>query len=110
MSEERIVLNGINALTGEYLVPLGKADIKREGTDLTIVTWSREVLFSLEAAAKLADEGISAEVVDLRSLVPLDKETMLSSVRKTRHCLVVHRERVRAAGARPPHGGRDHPA
>src|SRR3977135_3573861 len=57
--------------TGEYLVPLGKADIKRPGTDLTIVTWSREVLFSLEAAETLAADGIEVEVIDLRSLVPL---------------------------------------
>src|SRR5207244_5171627 len=67
--------------SGEHLVPLGKADVKREGTDVTIVTWSREVLFSLEAAARLADEGIDAEVVDVRSLVPLDKDTILASVR-----------------------------
>ena len=83
--------------TGEYLIPLGKADVKREGTDVTIVTWSREVLFSLEAAATLAEEGISAEVVDVRSLVPLDKETILSSVRKTRRCLVVH-EAIKRGG------------
>ena len=83
--------------TGEYLIPLGKADIKREGTDVTIVTWSREVLFSLEAAAALAEEGISAEVVDVRSLVPLDKETILASVRKTRRCLVVH-EAIKRGG------------
>ena len=83
--------------TGEHLVPLGKADLKRIGTDLTIVTWSREVLFSLEAAAKLAEEGIEAEVVDLRSLVPLDKEAILSSVRKTRRVLVVH-EAIKRGG------------
>src|SRR4030088_1234665 len=83
--------------TGHYVVPLGKADIKRSGDDLTIITWSREVIFSLEAAAKLADEGISAEVVDLRSLVPLDKEAILSSVRRTRHCLVVH-EAIKRGG------------
>src|SRR5438552_1923289 len=75
---------------GEHVVPLGKADIKRAGTDLTIVTWSREMLFSLEAAAKLAADGISAEVVDVRTLVPLDRETILGSVRKTHRLLVVH--------------------
>jgi len=68
--------------TGEHLVPLGRADIKREGTDLTIVTWSREVLFALEAAATLAAEGISAEVVDVRSLVPLDVGAVLDSVQR----------------------------
>ncbi len=83
--------------TGEHVVPLGKADVKREGTDVTIVTWSREVLFSLEAAAKLADEGINAEVVDVRSLVPLDKDTILASVRKTRRVLVVH-EAIKRGG------------
>jgi pyruvate dehydrogenase E1 component beta subunit len=82
---------------GEHLVPLGHADVKREGSDVTIVTWSREVLFSLDAAAKLADEGISAEVVDVRSLVPLDKETILASVRKTRRVLVVH-EAIKRGG------------
>ena len=83
--------------SGEHLVPLGKADVKREGTDVTIVTWSREVLFSLEAAAKLADDGIDAEVVDVRSLVPLDKDAILASVRKTRRVLVVH-EAIKRGG------------
>ncbi|MBF6606137.1 MAG: alpha-ketoacid dehydrogenase subunit beta [Chloroflexi bacterium] len=82
---------------GEYVVPLGKADVKRVGSDLTIVTWSREVLFALEAAAKLADEGVEAEIVDLRSLVPLDRETILASVRKTRRLLVVH-EAIKRGG------------
>ncbi|MHB8459682.1 MAG: alpha-ketoacid dehydrogenase subunit beta [Candidatus Limnocylindrales bacterium] len=82
---------------GEYVVPLGKADVKRVGSDLTIVTWSREVLFALEAAAKLADEGVEAEIVDLRSLVPLDREAILASVRKTRRLLVVH-EAIKRGG------------
>jgi pyruvate/2-oxoglutarate/acetoin dehydrogenase E1 component len=83
--------------TGEYLVPLGKADVRRPGTDLTIVTWSREVLFSLEAAEKLAADGIEAEVVDLRTLVPLDRDAVLSSVRKTHRLLVVH-EAIKRGG------------
>ncbi|MEO8228728.1 MAG: alpha-ketoacid dehydrogenase subunit beta [Chloroflexota bacterium] len=82
---------------GEYVVPLGKADMKREGSDLTIVTWSREVLFALEAAAKLAAEGVDAEVIDLRTLVPLDRAAILSSVRKTRRLLVVH-EAIKRGG------------
>jgi pyruvate/2-oxoglutarate/acetoin dehydrogenase E1 component len=82
---------------GEYVVPLGKADVKREGSDLTIVTWSREVLFALEAAATLAEEGVDAEVIDLRTLVPLDREAILASVRKTRRLLVVH-EAIRRGG------------
>lgn len=76
--------------TGEHLVPLGRADTKRAGRDLTIVTWSRHVLFALEAAGQLAAEGIEAEVVDLRSLVPLDRDAVLASVRKTHRLLVVH--------------------
>jgi pyruvate dehydrogenase E1 component beta subunit len=83
--------------TGEHLVPLGKADVKRAGTDLTIVTWSREVLFSLEAAEKLAADGIEAEVIDLRSLVPLDRDAVLASVRKTHRLLVVH-EAIKRGG------------
>src|SRR6058998_1934003 len=65
--------------TGEHIVPLGTAHVKRAGSDLTIVTWSREVLFALEAAATLADQGIAAEVVDLRTLVPLDAGAILAS-------------------------------
>lgn len=68
---------------GDYTIPLGLADIKREGTDVSIITYSRMVLRALEAADKLAKEGISAEVVDLRSLKPLDMETVAQSVRKT---------------------------
>ena len=82
---------------GEYVVPLGKADVKRQGSDLTIVTWSREVLFALEAATRLAAEGVEAEVIDLRTLVPLDRETLLASVRKTRRLLVVH-EAIKRGG------------
>jgi pyruvate/2-oxoglutarate/acetoin dehydrogenase E1 component len=82
---------------GEHVIPLGKADIKREGRDLTIVTWSREVLFALEAAETLAAEGVDAEVIDLRTLVPLDRETILASVRKTRRLLVVH-EAIKRGG------------
>src|SRR5437870_2588244 len=83
--------------TGEYLVPLGRAEVKRAGTQLTIVTWSREVLFSLEAAEKLAADGIEAEVIDLRSLVPLDRDVILASVRKTHRLLVVH-EAIKRGG------------
>ena len=82
---------------GEHLVPLGHADVKRAGTDLTIVTWSREVLFALDAAARLAEEGIEAEVIDLRTLVPLDSAAILESVRRTHRVLVVH-EAVRRGG------------
>ncbi len=74
----------------EYLVPLGVAEVKRPGSDVTIVTYSRMVLLALAAAEKLAAEGISAEVIDLRSLVPLDMETVLASVRKTSRLVVAH--------------------
>jgi pyruvate/2-oxoglutarate/acetoin dehydrogenase E1 component/TPP-dependent pyruvate/acetoin dehydrogenase alpha subunit len=69
--------------TEDYAIPLGVADVKREGADVTIVSYSRMVLRALEAADKLAKEGISAEVVDLRTLKPLDLETVVASVRKT---------------------------
>ncbi len=75
---------------GEYTVPLGVADVKREGTDVTIVAYSRMVLLALEAAEDLAKEGISVEVVDPRSLKPLDSETIIGSVKKTGRAVVVH--------------------
>ena len=75
---------------GEYVIPLGKADIKREGKDATVVATSRMVYFALEAAAKLAAEGIECEIVDPRTLVPLDKEAILESVAKTGRLVVVH--------------------
>ncbi|MGB9867758.1 MAG: alpha-ketoacid dehydrogenase subunit beta [Bacillota bacterium] len=72
-----------------YTVPIGKADIKREGKHATVVTVSMGVYQALEAAKELEQEGISIEVLDLRSLVPLDREAIVSSVKKTRHLLVV---------------------
>ena len=72
-----------------YVVPIGKADVKRAGTDVTIVTVSLMVHRALDAADALAAEGIEAEVLDLRSLVPLDREAIAESVRKTRRLLVV---------------------
>lgn len=74
----------------DYVIPLGVADVKREGNDATIVALSRMVLYSLEAAKELEKEGIDVEVIDLRSLVPLDIETVLRSVRKTNRLVVVH--------------------
>jgi pyruvate dehydrogenase E1 component beta subunit len=82
---------------GEFLVPLGQAEIKRPGRDLTLVTYSRMTLICLEAAAALEKEGISVEVVDLRSLVPLDKATILESARRTGRVIVVH-EAARRGG------------
>src|SRR5713226_671475 len=76
----------------EYTVPLGKAIVRREGRDLTIVTYAAMMHTSLEAAELLAKEGIEAEVVDLRTLLPLDRETLLASVKKTNKLLVVHED------------------
>lgn len=74
----------------DYTIPLGVADVKRQGSDVTIVSYSRTMLLALAAAERLAQEGIEAEVIDLRSLVPLDRETVLQSVRKTGRLVVAH--------------------
>jgi pyruvate dehydrogenase E1 component beta subunit len=80
--------------TEEYLIPLGKADVKREGTDLTIVTYGRCVLHSLAAADLLQKEhDISVEVVDLRTIRPLDIDTVLASVAKTHRVLIVEEQK-----------------
>jgi len=81
----------------EYVIPLGKAEVKREGSDVTLISWSLMALKCLEAAAVLAGEGVSVEVVDLRTLTPLDKETVLNSARKTGRVAVVH-EAVKRGG------------
>jgi len=88
---EHKVLYGMEGEVPEdnYVIPLGVADVKREGNDLTIVTLGRMVHFSLEAAEKLTGDGVEVEVVDLRSLSPLDEETILASVRKTHRLIVV---------------------
>lgn len=75
---------------GDYLTPIGKARLCREGTDLTIVTYSIMVGKAMAAAEQLAERGISAEVIDLRTIAPLDREAILASVRKTRRLVVVH--------------------
>lgn len=82
---------------GEYVVPLGSADVKREGSDITVISWGRQTNEALSAAETLAAEGISVEVVDPRTLVPLDRETILNSVRKTHRALITH-EAVERAG------------
>jgi acetoin:2,6-dichlorophenolindophenol oxidoreductase subunit beta len=75
--------------TGEYTIPFGKANVAREGDKLTIVATSSMVLRSCEAAAELAKEGMSVEVVDVRTLVPFDKQTIIDSVKKTGRLLIV---------------------
>jgi 2-oxoisovalerate dehydrogenase E1 component beta subunit len=81
----------------EYTVPLGKLAVRRPGRDLTIATYGAMALNSLEAAEELAKEGIEAEVLDLRTLMPLDRQGIIDSVRKTNKLLVVH-EDVRSGG------------
>lgn len=76
----------------EFLVPIGKADIKRTGQDVTIISYSRSLITSLKAAEKLAEEGIDAEVVDLRTIRPLDLETLLASVVKTHRAVIVEED------------------
>lgn len=82
---------------GEYTIPLGKADIKREGKDVTIVATAQAVHTALSAAEKLARDGISVEVLDPRTLSPLDEDAILESVRKTHRLVIVH-EAVKFAG------------
>lgn len=81
----------------DYTIPLGAADIKREGGDLSFITYGRCVQMCLEAAEKLAEKGIDAEVLDLRTLSPLDKEAIVRTAKKTGHVVVVH-EAVRFGG------------
>ena len=73
----------------EYTIPLGVADIKREGTDVTIIAWSKMVAVALKAADQLAADGISCEIVDPRTLRPLDDAPILASVRKTNRCVIL---------------------
>jgi len=74
---------------GEHVVPLGLADVKREGGDVTIICHSKSVSVSLKAAEQLAKDGINAEVLDLRTIRPMDTEAVLNSVAKTHRCVVV---------------------
>lgn len=81
----------------EYCIPFGSASLRREGKDVTIIAWSRQVEYALTAAEKLAAGGVSAEVIDLRSLVPLDFDTIAASVRKTGR-VVIAEECVKRGG------------
>jgi 2-oxoisovalerate dehydrogenase E1 component len=78
----------------DFAVPFGKARIRREGTDLTILAYGTPVHFALEAAAKLEKEGKSVEVIDLRSLSPLDTEAIVKSIKKTHRLLIAHEDKV----------------
>jgi 2-oxoisovalerate dehydrogenase E1 component beta subunit len=77
---------------GDLITPIGKARIAREGRDCSIVTWSAMVWKALEAAELLAQDGISVEVIDLRTLLPLDDEAIVATVKKTNRVLVAHED------------------
>ncbi|GBF72682.1 alpha-ketoacid dehydrogenase subunit beta [Paenibacillus sp. 598K] len=76
----------------DYIVPIGKANVLREGEDLTVIGYSLPLHYTMEAAAELEQEGISAHVLDLRTLQPLDKDAILSAVRKTGKVLIIHED------------------
>ncbi len=81
----------------DYIVPIGKAAIRREGTDLSIITYGAMVYTALEAAERLEQEGLDVEVIDLRTLMPFDRETILESVKKTSKVIILH-EATRTGG------------
>ena len=95
--EPKVLYNSAQAkapVPEEFAVPFGQARIRREGRDLTVLAYGTPVHFALEAASRLEKEGVSVEVVDLRSLSPLDTRTIFASVRKTHRALVVHEDKV----------------
>lgn len=88
--ESEVMLSDRGEVPAEpYALPLGVADVKREGRDVTLVCWSKMVKLCLKAAEDLAGEGIDAEVIDLRTLRPLDEKTLAASIGKTHRCVVV---------------------
>jgi pyruvate/2-oxoglutarate/acetoin dehydrogenase E1 component len=76
--------------TEDYIVPIGKANIRRAGSDLTIITWGAMIYVADDAAADLAKDGVSVEVIDLRSIIPFDEEAILNSVAKTNRVIILH--------------------
>ncbi len=108
---ENILCYGLTAEAPEagYRVPLGKAAIVKDGTDCSIITYGRTVIDALDVAAQLTEEGISAEVIDLRTIAPYDEETVLMSVRKTGRAVVLH-EAVKAYGTGAEISARIHEA
>jgi len=76
----------------DYVVPIGKADVKREGKDISLITYGMGVHWALEAAQKLSTEGVEVDIVDLRTLLPLDTASIFSSVKKTGKVLIVHED------------------
>ncbi len=79
---------------GDYTIPIGVADVKRPGSDMTVVSYGLTIHYCLEAAEQLSGDGINVEVVDLRTLTPLDTETVLESVKKTGKLLIVHEDNI----------------
>lgn len=95
--EPKSLYNSKQAMTPvpeDFEVPFGKARVRREGSDLTVITYGNTTHMCLEAAEKLAGEGYNVEVVDLRSLIPLDEEAIINSIKKTSRCLIVHEDKV----------------
>jgi len=89
--QHKKLFNQTGPVTEEkYITPIGKAAVRREGTDITLLTYSRMTYFCKEAARELAQQGIQAEIIDLRTLVPLDFPAIVESIRKTRHAVIVH--------------------
>jgi 2-oxoisovalerate dehydrogenase E1 component beta subunit len=76
----------------DYIVPIGKADVKRKGHDISLITYGAMVHLALEAAELLAKDGIELEIIDLRTLIPLDKDTVFQSVRKTSKAILLHED------------------
>jgi 2-oxoisovalerate dehydrogenase E1 component beta subunit len=74
----------------DYIVPIGKANVRRRGRDLTIITWGAMIYLAEEAAAELARENVSVEIIDLRSILPFDEEAILDSVAKTNRVMILH--------------------
>ncbi|MHB9141303.1 MAG: transketolase C-terminal domain-containing protein, partial [Paludibacter sp.] len=83
-----------SVIPDDFEVPFGKARVRREGEDLLMITYGNTTHMCIEAAERLAKEGVSVEVIDLRSLVPLDKETILNSVKRIGKVVVVHEDKV----------------
>ena len=95
--EPKSLYNSKQAMTSipeDFEVPFGKARVRRSGKDLTVISYGNTIHMCLEAAEKLATEGFDVEVVDLRSIVPLDEEAIVNSIIKTNRCLIVHEDKV----------------
>jgi 2-oxoisovalerate dehydrogenase E1 component len=84
----------VASVPDDFEIPFGKARVRKEGSDLTVLTYGNTVHHCLEAAEKLQAEGLSVEVIDLRSLIPLDEEAIFTSLEKTNRCLIVHEDKI----------------